>query len=142
MAKQSFGDGLDYAGRLSSLRNAQEPGTPSWIPSFLRGLDSSGPTLPATFAALVSLGIPAGPLGELYAQTAAGNREGDVVRALLEAFAANDEQGDSLLSRHTRRAMLHLFASSDECAKLRADVCALVDAWYSPRTPRPAMIVD
>ena len=133
------GDEYEFLGAPGVV---SKPGTPAWIPGFLRGLDSSGAALPTTFAALVSLGMPAGPLGELYAQIAAGKREGDVVRALLEAFAANDEQGDSTLSRHTRRAMLHLFASHDECADLRGDVRALVDAWYSPRTLRPATMVE
>ena len=142
VAKEFLDVHVDFCAMPPRSGDAPEPGAASWIPGFLRGIDSSGAALPTTFAALVTLGMPAELLDELYARMATGSRESDVVRALLEALAANDGQGGSALSRHTRRAMLHLFASNDECAELRADVRALVDAWYPARTPRPEGIVE
>jgi hypothetical protein len=60
---------------------------------------------------------------------ATGHDERRVVEALLEAVALWADDAAAPLSRHLRRAVLHLFADAAQGADVRALVRVIVDAW-------------
>ena len=76
------------------------------------------------------MGLPRDRADALRAVVASGHDERQVVEAFLEAVARwADDAGLSWLSRHLRRAVLHLFADEAQGADARALARVIVDAW-------------
>jgi hypothetical protein len=75
------------------------------------------------------MGLPRDRADALRAVVASGHDERQVVEACLEAVARWADDAASPLSRHLRRAVLHLFADEAQGADVRALARVIVDAW-------------
>jgi hypothetical protein len=119
----------DPPGRPVPLRSASTL-APESLDTFIRGLALAGTQgLPCTVAGLERMGLPRDRAEALRAVIASGHDERQVVEAFLEAVARWADDAASPLSRHLRRAVLHLFADEAQGADVRALVRVIVDAW-------------
>jgi hypothetical protein len=75
------------------------------------------------------MGLPRDRAEALRTVVATGHDERQVVEAFLEAVARWADDAASPLSRHLRRAVLHLFADEAQGADVRALARVIVDAW-------------
>ena len=121
--------GADPPGRPVPLRSASTL-TPESLDTFIRALALAGPQgLPCTVAGLERMGLPRDRAEALRAVVASGHDERQVVEAFLEAVARWADDAASPLSRHLRRAVLHLFADDAQGADVRTLARVIVDAW-------------
>jgi hypothetical protein len=110
------------------LRNVSS--TPRPLASLVHALEFAGPHgLPRTIDALARMGLSRDLAEALRAVIAAGHDEREVVEAFLEAVATWADDAATPLSRHLRRAMLHLFADAAQGRDVRALARVMVDEW-------------
>ncbi len=103
---------------------------PQALTSLIHALVLAGPQgLPRTVAGLERMGLPRDRADALRAVVATGHDERQVVEAFLEAVARWADDAAAPLSRHLRRAVLHLFADAAQGADVRALARVIVDAW-------------
>ncbi len=106
------------------------PSTPRPLAALIHALELAGPHgLPRTVDALVRMGLPRDLAEMLRAAIAAGHDECEVVEAYLEAVATWADDAAAPLSRHLRRAVLHLFANAAQGRDVRALTRVMIDEW-------------
>lgn len=104
------------------------------IEAFARALQARGAGhLPRSIAELERLGMPRDIAGRLRAWVANGTVEREAVDAFLEALAKCAASIGALKSmpRHLLRAMLHLFATPEQCTGLRTESVDIVLEWHA-----------
>ena len=106
------------------------PLPPQALISLIHALEFAGPKgLPRTVDGLERMGLARDRADALRAVIATGHDERQVVEAFLEAVAMWADDVAAPLSRHLRRAVLHLFADEAQGADVRALARVIVDAW-------------
>ena len=129
----------DQIARSTPVREARAPNL-TYFEHFLGSVASlhSG-RLPRSIRDLERIGLPADILDDLRFLVAGGNAEADVVRAFFDAVGALLADGtiDVKVSRQLARALRRVFAEPQECAPLRENVRALLQAAMSEAAASP-----
>jgi len=123
-------DRVDAERERPAALHVSVPLPPQALTSLIHALEFAGPKgLPRTVAGLERMGLPRDRADALRDLVASGYGEREVVEAFLEAVATWADDAAAPLSRHLRRAVLHLFADAAQGADVRMLARVIVDAW-------------